>query len=515
MAALLLASAMPAMAETYHVNALTGDDRASGLSPDQAWRTLGRVNAFPLKPGDGVLLTAGSVWKEPLTLSRSGRSSAPITVGATGQGPRPRIEAGGVSPHGVAVLNAEYVRVSGLEVTNDTADHAPGTESRYGVLVSAQDSGVTRGIRISDMYVHDVRGTNARKDNGGIVFQALGPRRATRFHDIAVERNIVWRVDRSGIAGISDQVSRTNWFPSEDVVIRDNLVEDVGGDGIVPRGTDGALIEHNIVRYAGSRAPGYNAGIWQWSTDSSLIQLNEAAFTRTRYDGQGFDSDFNSRRTTLLYNYSHDNQGGFLLICSPKVSEPDNLGNRNSVARFNVSRNDLSRIFQLSGNVTGAVVEGNVVHVGAGIDVQMVIATEWDGWARDVRFEDNSLKVAGKARYGHEAGRRGPDYLIAPDFAPASHILFDGNLFLGQHVDVPQDRDGRYQADYVAAPVDWTVPVFDPAKPEGFGAFLARHRDWMLAMLQRELGRAVRLQQPRPVSMLEARRQAIGPSPRR
>ncbi len=499
---------MPAMAETYHVNALTGDDRASGLAPDRAWRTLARVNAFPLKPGDSVLLTAGSVWKEPLTLTRSGRASAPIKVSATGPGARPRIEAGGVSPHGVAVLNAEYVRVSGIEVTNDSADRAPGAESRYGVLVSAQDRGVTRGIRVSDMYVHDVRGTNARKDNGGIVFQALGQKRATRFQDIAIERNIVWRVDRSGIAGISDQVSRTNWFPSEEVVIRDNLVEDVGGDGIVPRGTDGALIEHNIVRYAGSRAPGYNAGIWQWSTDSSLIQLNEAAFTATRYDGQGFDSDFNSRRTTLFYNYSHDNQGGFLLICSPKVSEPDNLGNRNSVARFNVSRNDRSRIFQLAGNVTGAVIEANVVHVGPDIDVQMAVATQWDGWARDVRFEDNVFKVAGVARYGHEVGRSGPDYLIAPGLAPADYIRFEGNSFLGRHIDVPQDKDGTYQASYVAAPADWTVPVFDPAKPEGFSEFLGRHRGWMMAMLQRELGRPVRLQQARAVSMFEARRRA-------
>lgn len=86
-----------------------------------------------------------------------------------------------------------------------------------------------------------------------------------------------------------------------------------------------ALVEHNIVRQAGSRASGYSAGIWRWSTDNSLIQLNESALTRTRYDGQGFDSDFNSRRTTIQYNYSHDNAGGFLLICSPRYNERTNL----------------------------------------------------------------------------------------------------------------------------------------------------------------------------------------------
>ena len=492
-----------AQAETYYVDSVLGDDRSVGTAPDRAWRSLARVRDFPLRPGDTVLLMAGSVWKEPLSITRSGKAGAPILVAATGIGARPRIEAGGVSSYGVAVMNAEYVTVRGLEVTND----GPPAGQRFGVLVSAENMGVTRGIRVSDMYIHDVRGINDRKDNGGIVFRATGQRLATRFRDLSIERNIIWRVDRSGIAGISDRVTSRNWFPSEDVVIRDNYLEDIGGDGIVPRGTDGALIEHNIVRYAGSRAPGYNAGIWQWSTDNSLIQLNEAAYTRTRYDGQGFDSDFNSRHTTFLYNYSHDNAGGFLLICSPKHDGQDNLGNRGTVARFNVSRNDGSRIFQLSGNVYGAVIEKNVIHVGKGLDVQMVIATQWDGWARDVRFNGNVFKVAGTARYGSEAGRSGPDYLIRPGFEPAGYIRFKGNVYLGRHIDTPEDGIDQPFVPYKEpTTTDWQVPTFNPAKPDGFGEFLSRHRSWMLMMVQREIGAPVELRQPRRVSLFETRR---------
>ncbi|WP_230461279.1 right-handed parallel beta-helix repeat-containing protein [Sphingobium sp. CAP-1] len=502
--ALLCATGTPAIASatTYYVDSVRGNDQYAGTSQTQPWQSLARVNAFPLRPGDQVLLATGSAWKEPLTISRSGRASAPIVVTAAGDGPRPRIDVGDLSPHGVAVMNAEYVTISGLEVTND----APTPAQRFGVLVSAQDRGVTRGIRISDMYIHDVRGTNDRKDNGGIVFRATGQKRATRFQDLRIERNIVWRVDRSGIAGISDRVTFLNWFPSEDVVIRDNYVEDIGGDGIVPRGTDGALIEHNIVKGAGSRAPGYSAGIWQWSTDNSLIQLNEAAYTRTRYDGQGFDSDFNSRRTTFLYNYSHDNAGGFLLICSPKRNDTDNLGNRGTIARFNVSRNDGTRIFQLSGHVSDALVEKNVVHVGKGLDVQMVVATDWDGWARDVRFRDNIFNVAGTARYGSESGRSGPDYLIRAGFAPAEHVRFNGNVYRGRHIDLPDDADGQFSATYVEQPADWQIPVFDPARPDGFSDFLIQHRSWMLSMLQRELQATVTLKQPQRISIFETRR---------
>ncbi len=500
---LLTAGTIPAArAANYYINSLTGDDRSPGTSADRPWRSVAKVRDFPFRPGDQIWLMAGSVWKEPLAITQSGRADAPIMIGVTGVGSRPRIDAGGVSSYAVAIFNAEYVTISGLELTNN----GPPGGQRFGVLISAENMGVTRGIQVRDMYIHDIRGTNDRKDNGGIVFRATGQRIATRFRGLSIERNIIWKVDRSGIAGISDRVSVPNWFPSEDVVIRDNYVEDIGGDGIVPRGTDGALIEHNIVRYAGSRAPGYSAGIWQWSTDNSLIQLNEAAYTRTRYDGQGFDSDFNSRHTTLLYNYSHDNAGGFLLVCSPKHDEKDNLGNRGTVARFNVSRNDATRIFQLSGNVANVLIEKNVIHVDKAMDVQMVVTTQWDGWAHDVQFNGNIFKVAGTARYGSEAGRRGPDYLIKPGFAPARHIGFANNVYLGRHVDVPEDGSTQPPVPYKEQAADWQVPLFDPAKPDGFTDFLTSHRNWMIAMLKRELGAPVTLRQPRRVSLFETRR---------
>lgn len=490
-----------AFARPYHVDAVAGDDRNDARTPGTAWRTLSRVNAARLRAGDEVLLASGSVWTEPLTIRRSGRRNRPILVRPSGAGARPRIDAGGVSEHGVAVLNAEYVELSGLEVTND----GPPGPARIGVLISAENSGVARGIAVRDFYIHDVRGTNDRKDNGGIVFRALGPKLRTRFEGITIERNIIRRVDRSGIAGISDQVTKANWFPSRNVIIRDNHLDDIGGDGIVPRGTDGALVEHNIVYRAAMRAPGYNVAIWQWSTDNTLIQLNEAAFTNGRWDGQGFDSDFNSRGTTIAFNYSHDNDGGFVLICSPAPDASSNIGNIGTVVRDNVSRNDGARIFQLSGQIRDVSIERNVIHVPAGRDVQMVAATEWQGWASDVRFTGNLLAVAGTARYGHEVGRDGPDYVLGAGFPVTGPVRFESNMFLGSHVEPPEDASGTVEPDHVPAEADWAVPTFDPAQPESFSSYLAEHRRWMLGMLTRELGRPVTLLSPRPASALSAR----------
>ena len=89
-------AATVAHAETYYVSSTIGDDRSTGTSPTQPWASLSRVAAFPLQPGDEVKLMAGSLWREPLTLTRSGSENAPILVTAEGIGSLPRIDAGGI-----------------------------------------------------------------------------------------------------------------------------------------------------------------------------------------------------------------------------------------------------------------------------------------------------------------------------------------------------------------------------------------------------------------------------------
>ena len=113
---------------------------------------------------------------------------------------------------------------------------------------------------------------------------------------------------------------RNKWVPSTGVVIRENYVADVGGDGIVPLGTSHALVEGNVVRRAVARSTTYNAGVWPWSSDDALFQWNDVAGTGGTKDGEGYDSDYNSHGTRFEHNYSHDNAGGFMLICTPGVA---------------------------------------------------------------------------------------------------------------------------------------------------------------------------------------------------
>jgi hypothetical protein len=316
----------------------------------------------------------------------------------------------------------------------------------------------------------------------------------SRFDGLLIERNIVWKVDRSAIAADSYHALRNRWFPSLNVVIRDNYVADVGGDGIVPWATDGVLVEHNIARDCNHRAGSYNAGIWPWSTDNSLFQLNEAYSTHTTLDGEGFDSDFNSRHTLFQYNYSHDNEGGFLLICTPGKRDPqENLGNLGTEARYNISRNDRTRIFHLAGEAEQTRVYSNAIYVGAGLDVQMVLVTDWEGWADDAVFRDNTFLVEGKARYGHQVSRDKGDYEIGPGWGPAKGIVFEGNRYIGSHIDRPEDKSGLVSETAEMPKLEWEAPSFDPARPDDFESFLENHRRWMLRLFERQFGQPVKL----------------------
>jgi hypothetical protein len=487
-------SASVAAAGTFYVDSVSGNDLHAGSAPASAWKTLAKVNATILKPGDRVLLKSGGRWTGQLVPRGSGAAGAPVIIDRYGKGPLPRIDAEGSFEDAVRLYNVQFIEVRNLEVTNRGERSA----NRRGVHIFLDNFGTGKHIVVSGLYVHDVNGSNGdgdnAKDNGGIIFRTNGDKTPSRFDGLLIERNIVWKVDRSGIAAQSYHWPRTRWFPSLHVVIRDNFVNDIGGDGIVPWVTDGVLVEHNVALHCNRRAGSYNAGIWPWSADNSLFQLNEAAYTHTTRDGEGFDSDYNSRNTLFQYNYSHDNEGGFLLICTPGDRNPaENIGNIGTEIRYNISRNDRTRIFHLSGGERTSV-HDNFVYSGKGLDVRVLLVSSWNGWADGAEFRGNTFYMDGTGRYGHETKRNADGtFEIAPGWGPAKNIVFDGNHYVGRQIDPPPDAHGTHGKPVPLRAADWREPGFDPAHPVGFDAFLRRHRAWMMHTFERQFGKPVRL----------------------
>lgn len=464
----------------------------SGLAAQAATYRLGcgepleKINQLELKPGDRVLLKSGCRWEGQLAPKGSGAEGQPIIIEAEGEGPRPRIDANGKHEDAILIKNMQWVELRNLEATN----HGEGAGVRRGVHVWLDDFGTAKHVVVAGMYVHDVNGSQKRKDNGGIIWRTSG-KTPTRFDGLLLERNIVWKVDRSAMAAQSAFYDRRRWFPSLNVVIRDNYVEDIGGDGIVPWASDGALVEHNIARDLNKRANEYNAGIWPWSCDNTTLRLNEASLVRTQKDGQGFDSDYNSRNTVIEWNYSHENEGGFLLICTPSHPDPEHmLTNLGVTVRYNLSRNDHVRTFHIPGPVEHIRVHDNAVYTPAGETVNVVQFSDWKGWAKDVEFKDNLFVSQGTARYGHELSRsQDGNFVIGPGFGPAKDVRFVGNTYVGTQTDRPEDPQAK--TTYTPKKLEWDGPRFDPSKPEGFDGYLKAHRAWLVKLLEGQFGRKI------------------------
>lgn len=445
-----LVSLPQSVAKTYYLDSRNGKDTNSGTSVESAWKTLATVNGRVFRPGDRIVLRAGSVWSGQLWPKGSGAEGKPITIGMYGGGVRPVIRGGGLVEDAVLLKNQEYWEIADLEITNWGAKAAV----RRGVHVALENFGEAHHIYLRRLVVHDVNGSDEVKPNGGIHYTSVGEKKRSRFVDLRIENNEIYHVDRSGIFGWSDAYMRTKWYPSLGVVVRGNQLHDIGGDGIVVVATDGAVVELNVVGRANQRSAGYNVAIWSWSADNTVIQLNEAYGTKGQRDGEGFDADWNSRNTLIQYNYSHDNDGGFVLICN-EGSQPaeESIGNSGTIVRYNISENDRTRGITLSGPVKNAQVYNNTVYLGAGRDdVNVVLFANWVGWAEESRFTNNIFYAAGSARIAYGTARA-PDgeYTVTAGFGGSKGNVFESNVYWGIANSVEDAAGLKKDPEFIAA----------------------------------------------------------------
>ena len=423
-----------------YVDFTAGNDAAAGTSPETAWRSLEKVNATTFMPGDHIFLKCGSEWTGQLWPKGSGAEGKPITIDAYGAGVRPIIRANGLFEDAVLLKNQEHWEIQNLEITNTGAAIAV----RRGVHVALDNFGEGHHIYLRSLVVHDVNGVNDNDDmkhNGGIIYTCDGTQKPSRFVDLRIEDNEIYHVDRSGIFGWSDRWQRSKWYPSLQVVVRGNHLEDIGGDGIVVVATDGALEEYNVVAHANQRSNGYNVAIWQWSTDNTTIQYNEAYGTKGQRDGEGFDADWNSRNTLIQYNYSHDNDGGFLLICNEGGDKPeDSAGNVGVIARYNISQNDRTRGINIAGPVKNTQIYNNTIYVGRDRDIDLILHADWHGWADDTVFYNNIFYVEGSARIAFALSRQPKGkWNTAPGLGQSTGNEFDSNVYFGNLSPVSED----------------------------------------------------------------------------
>jgi hypothetical protein len=401
-------------AADYHVDSETGDDRNTGLTVDQAWKSLDPISAKTFQPGDRILLKSGTHYAGQLLAKGSGATSRPIELASYGPGPNARIDGDGKSLDTLLLYNVSNWNVHDLEITNHGLTTAP---FRTGVHLQCDGGQTMTGLHLSRLYVHDVNGDLRKEQEGcGIFFDTRG--RQSHFDDLLIEDCHIVHTDRNGLCQRSQ--SRTR---STHVIIRNNLLEDIGGDGIKLWGTDGGLIEHNIVRGGRMRCDDYAAGIWPFSCDDTVIQFNEVSGMKGVKDGEGFDSDYVCKNSVFQYNYSHNNDGGFMLLCSPGDSYC-----QGTVVRYNVSQNDGrsdSAVFHFAGNVSNSLIYNNVIFVGPKQSLPLLNFDNWSSYSHHNSFFNNVFYVEGKVTY---------------QWTKSTENLFDHNAFHGSHESPPKDE---------------------------------------------------------------------------
>ncbi len=432
--------------EVYYVHSERGDDRNDGRSPEKPWQSLEKVNSVEFQPGDRILFAADTEYSGQLKPQGAGSDGSPIVIDKYGEGNRPKIHGQGKVLQTIYLYNTEYWEIRNLEITNTGEERQP---NRLGVFLHLKDFGTAHHIQLHGLYIHDVNGSVVKREGGGgaIKWDNEGDRVKSRFDGLLIEQCHIQRCERDGIRGILGYSSRDNWYPNVNVVIRGNLIEEVPGDGIVPKSCDGALVEYNVMRNCTRLLPEGDAaaGIWPHSCDNTVIQFNEVSDHKAPWDGQGFDSDYNCRNTLIQYNYSHDNEGGFLLICDNGAARvPSNIGNIGTVVRFNISVNDGIRlqptrergyhspIFHIAGPVRDIQIYNNIIYVPRKLDPQpdrsMIRMHNWGGpWPENLHFSNNIFYVDGKTQYV---------------WGEAQNCRFGHNVFYGQHDNRPDDPYG-------------------------------------------------------------------------
>jgi len=441
------------LARTYYFDSRSGDDAKDGSSERTAWRSLEKFNATTFAAGDRVLFKSGGTWTGQMRPQGSGIGEParnPITLGRYGEGALPEISGEGKVQDTLLVQDVEHWDIRELSISNKGPETAP---NRTGVRLFASKLKPMHGIVLSGLHVHDVNGDLRKSHEGTGIFFEADPKSGAAFDGVLIERCKLERTDRNGIC--QRGTGRTR---STRVIIRGNVLEDIGGDGIKLWGTNGGLIERNIVRGARARCDDHAAGIWPFACDDTIVQFNEVSGTKGTKDGQAFDSDYICNRTIIQYNYSFDNEGGFLLVCSPGWSF-----NRDTIVRYNVSIRDginSARVIQIGGAPTNTRFHNNTFVLGPNQDLPVVSFNEWDrGNGKDTVFERNLFIVAegGRARYDLKLG---------------TGTVFRDNFFSGRHEGLP-DGAGTVTADWLGnsfVPAEG-IAFFSSLKPDSRAKF--------------------------------------------
>ncbi len=425
-------NASAAVGVTYYVSP-TGNDKNSGTSIANAWRSIKQVNSKTFSAGDRILFQGGGSFDGALKFVSSDRGSAalPIVVSTYGIG-RATINSG--KTNAISLYNT-----AGFELRNLRLHGAGRTTNGGSGIVAYND--LAGNVLLPYLRVDSVEAYGY--GNYGVVIGSWNG--ASGFSDVRVTDSRAYDNALGGFATYAQLPYTHRQVYFGHLVASDNpgvaSATTNTGSGITLGGVRGGVIERSVAYNNGALCTAAEGpvGIWTYDSDSVVIQHNESYDNRTNgtADGGGFDLDQNTRNSIVQYNYSHGNAGpGYLM-----AHAPDNANHVGNTIRYNVSENDgrknsaagivvygrtiNSEIYNNSVYITPSAtgtpralhvhnatitthdvqhlhIRNNALYTTGGLNVVIVSSDQLNG-AVDLRFEGNTYYAGGstpKFMYG-------------------------------------------------------------------------------------------------------------------
>jgi len=386
---------------TYYVDQNLGSDSAGGTSQSTPWKTLAKVSSVTLKPGDTVLLRRGRTWSGGLAVAGSGSASAPITIGAYGDGARPIVQG---NDEACVKLPGDYVLVQDLQV-GVSADAGrckwAGVEvtGDHDKVLSNLITGAGAGVYLAPTADYTEVTQNDLVDNNHMTVNTPGGNDDSGAFAVLVQGNhsdIGWNRISGSIAtsydyGLDGAAVEIFWGSNN--VIHHNISEDnesftelgtnaddpdgvttgnvfeynaVFGDktrgGIVTRGAQdgngpvaGTVFRNNSLRLANAESEGF---VCYGGCTNSTLKLTQnviQAAMKVGYADTGF--------TNLDHNVFYGGQRQFTPSASDKVADPKFTSATNLVLKAGSPAIDLGTTKYASTDV-----DGNPVFAGSAVD---------------------------------------------------------------------------------------------------------------------------------------------------
>ena len=461
----------------FYISSTTGNDDFNGFSPAMAWRTLEKVNALSLVPGDSLFFKAGDTFVGKLEIvNEGGLPDKPILIESYGDGSKPVFDGDGYLSV-IHVVNSGHLLFSNLEIMNNGGQPQAGNPDklRYGLYIenTLSEGTILEHYRLSGLTFINIYPTIEVTDDDktGVNAHAIITNNSgsnddhpTRFGDMLIENCLFTRTARHA----------TVFKAVNNLVIRNNLFDHVGGAGMVigSRCTN-ILVEGSTTNHTGSkidsRMAGRGSGIWCYRSTNLTVQHNKFMHAKGIKDSYGMHIDIGNRNVVYQYNYSEGNEGGFVEILGANV----NVGYRYNLSVGDGWRNrgtQPGKIFWISGwsgdaaNPVGSdsiFIYNNSIYVRDTIEpvIRIVSVT------KNTRIYNNIIHVSngfGAVLIENDAGFNDFDHNIWFGNIPVTDE--DGELYRGPNAMV---SDPMYQFEIVTDSSGFILQPGSPALGSG------------------------------------------------